>query len=268
MKMKLGLLWGLLLSSCAFASVGSERLMLFGGNGYPGKSVDIFCEWAGGKQAALLLIHWAGDKDADYTGYESAFHDCIGKEIQAPPSQVVAKNLNQLERELREATAVFFTGGDQTHIMDVLNAHPKIAEQMRLMYRNGILFGGTSAGTAIMSKTMLTGVGPLNTINEDKVETAPGLGLLDIAVVDQHFFDDLRIARMFSVLKKKIDTLGVGVDEGAGISIEQNRYLTVLGGLAMAFHYDKDPKDGSYRILEPHDGFDLVERRRLVRSMK
>jgi len=263
---------GLLFSAGLRAGEGPEKLMLLGGGGYPGKTVDHFCDWAGGKDARLVLIHWADEFPTDRVEYKSAFHRCVGHEESAPGAlDVIPEKISDLLKQIENATAIFFTGGNQNYIMRVVLKYPEIGKLFHKLYAKGIPFGGTSAGTAIMSATMITGDGPvegqpqdLGKLDPKETVVAPGLGLITTAVLDQHFIKQHRLARLLNVLLQKKETLAIGVDEEASAIVEGNRRLTVLGGQAMTFSYEEDPKDGVYRVLDPGDVFDLIERKRLA----
>lgn len=262
-------LGGLLFSVVARAELGPQRLLLIGGGPYPVRAKEIFCAWAGGREARLLLFHWASRAPLPEK-YTSRFHDCVGSEDSAPDAASVGENLDDLVAKIKNATAIFFTGGSQKNIMEVFEKHTELAALFRTLYDDGIPFGGTSAGTAIMSATMITGDGPDPEVPQDLGKLDPaetvvseGLGLLPLAVLDQHFFRNQRIVRAYNVLLQKRERLVVGIDEGASAIVEGNRHLTVVGGKVMAFHYEEDPKDGTYRILDESDRFDLVNKRRL-----
>lgn len=65
---------------------------------------------------------------------------------------------------MREAGAVFFTGGDQLRITSQIGDTP-IFQMMQNLHQNGGLIAGTSAGAAVMSETMLIS-GPSDESNE------------------------------------------------------------------------------------------------------
>lgn len=256
-----------LTTTCAWAAPVETKLMLFGGGNYPAEGLAKFCEFSGGSQGSILLIHWANDPTdslpANLALIRDSFQHCIGSMETAPAYLDLPAQKPLFLEQLKRARGVFFTGGDQNQIMNLLARHPELIQVLHDRYNEGVAFGGTSAGTAIMSATMLTGVGDFSTIDPKAVETRPGLGLLTAAVVDQHFIKRPRMYRLLSVLMQQKDKLGVGIDEDGAASVRAGRFLEVLAGQSIAAHYDKRPTDLTVHVLAPGEKFDLVEKHRL-----
>lgn len=60
-----------------------------------------------------------------------------------------------------------------------------------------------------------------------------GLGLLPSAVVDQHFSERGRLARLISALAERPDLLGVGIDEDTALIVESEQAIEVIGSGAI-----------------------------------
>jgi cyanophycinase len=121
-------------------------------------------------------------------------------------------------------------------------------------YRNGVVFGGYSAGTAIASKTMITGVGDFTVIDPFKVEVAEGLGLVTRFVVDQHFIARQRQNRLLSVLQKSKENLGIGIDEDTALVIEDEQRGSVLGSsYVTVFQRKSSSKNFEVSLLKEGD---------------
>lgn len=265
-----------------------QQLLLFGGGALPAAGIARFCELAGGKKAHLLVIRWASQPTAENPetspaqemigqdgmttpqpqSLDSAFKDCVGFEEQAVH---VSRLQNKEDKaafllQVARATAVFFTGGVQKRIMAVFRDHPELATAVLGRYQKGMLLGGSSAGTAIMSPIMLTGGGNEGTLHPEAMETAPGLGALPGLIVDQHFIKRQRFFRLLSVLMGSELSLGLGIDEGAGVEVVDNRFATVLGGTATVAHYAESALDFSVQILPTAHTYDLMTRRRLANA--
>jgi cyanophycinase len=140
-------------------------------------------------------------------------------------------------------------------------ADAPLAEALRARYRAGVVFGGTSAGAAIMSPIMITGNGNFDVLDGRQVETRPGLGLMPGTIVDQHFIARRRQNRLFGLVLRHPDSLGVGVDEDTALLVVDNRYAEVVGtGRVMTV--DARARDGALvlYLLESGRRFDLRKR--------
>ncbi|MGH7131289.1 MAG: cyanophycinase [Phycisphaerales bacterium] len=149
---------------------------------------------------------------------------------------------------IEQATAMFFTGGDQKRITARYRPEgvdtPEAAAMRRLLARGGVI-AGTSAGDAMMSDPMfLTGrsaeaLGIVSTRmdpNQDADPEAPkpkanaspvlgpqigpGMGFLPWAVTDSHFFERHRFGRLVAGLEASKRRLGIGVGEDAAVEVD------------------------------------------------
>jgi cyanophycinase len=159
---------------------------------------------------------------------------------------------------LSRATGVFFTGGDQNRVMDVLADAPLLAA-LKARYAEGVVFGGTSAGTALISDPMITGEGDLTVIDGDKVGARPGLGLLPGVILDQHFIERARYNRLFGLVLRQPGLRGVGIDEDAALLVKNGRFAEVVGGPVVLV--DATGKDQlTVTVLRPGQTTDLRSR--------
>lgn len=239
-----------------------ERLVIVGGGTRPKAAMAKFVEWAGKEHSHILVIPWATEEP------ESAF-DYFKKDLVAfspetvelaPVAPFTPEKKQKFLAQLAKATGVFFTGGDQVKIMNVLKDE-SLLEGLRKRYAAGVVFGGTSAGTAIMSRQMITGEGDFTVIDGKKVETSVGLGLLpDNIIVDQHFIKRQRQNRLFGLILQE-RKFGVGIDEDTALLVTDNRFAEVIGTNQVM---TVDPqRDGSLliRLLHPGEILDFRTRK-------
>ena len=137
---------------------------------------------------------------------------------------------------LSQARLIFITGGDQNRFMKLV-LHTQVHDAIVKAYNRGAMIAGTSAGAAVMSKEMITGneligdsavSGSFKSIRYDMVELKEGLGLIQNAIIDQHFVARSRYNRLLSVLAEHPAYACIGVDEGTAL-IVQGSALTVTG---------------------------------------
>jgi cyanophycinase len=204
-----------------------------------------------------LIVTWA-------SGEPVGSYDWIADDL-APlgPASVAMAPLAPLDRDgraqflkqLAEATGVFFGGGDQARIMDVL-ADTELLAAVRKRHADGVVFGGTSAGAAIMSRIMITGDGDFTTIDAKKVDVREGLGLVPGVIVDQHFLQRSRENRLFGLVLAHPDQLGVGIDEDAAILVSKQT-AEVVGGPVMLVDGRQKPGSLVVRLVPAGQSFPL-----------
>jgi cyanophycinase len=164
---------------------------------------------------------------------------------------------------VERATGVFLTGGDQQRLLDVL-ADEGVADALRARFRNGTVFAGSSAGTAVLSPLAITGEGDFTVVDARHVGVRAGLGLLPGTILDQHFLKRQRENRLFALVMAHPRMLGLGIDEGAAVLVRAGRHAEVVGGQVMAV-------DGQHRgelrvqVLNPGETYDLEKRKRVRR---
>ncbi len=241
-------------------SFAQEHLVIVGGGERPAAAMSKFVEWAGKEKANILIIPWAtAEPEESFKSFKETFEPFHPKEIElAPLAPLTNETKSAFLNQLKNATGVFFTGGDQVKVMDVLKDE-MLLQALKQRYKDGIVFGGTSAGTAIMSDKMITGEGDFTVIDGKKVETVRGLGLLpDYVIIDQHFIKRQRQNRLFGLILQNPSKFGVGIDEGTALVILDNRYGEVVG-TSQVMVVNSSKKNGALNIflLKPGEWLDL-----------
>jgi cyanophycinase len=213
-----------------------------------------FVDLAGGRGRARIAVLPMASASAAEVGRAQA------RELQELGASAWSLDLSReqamdpaVARGLDSATGIWFSGGDQNRLMAVLHASP-VAEAIRSRYAAGAAVGGTSAGAAVMTTPMITGDERRPggdrpdtsqnwlTVSADNVATAEGLGLLQGAIVDQHFLRRRRHNRLMSLVLEHPDRIGVGIDEATALVVEPNGWWSVVGQSAVVI-YDARPGD-------------------------
>ena len=237
-----------------------QRLVIVGGGPRPTGALARFVEWAGKERAHILIIPWATEHpDAAFKSLKDDFTPFPTEAIEAAhaaPLNDAAKV--KFMSQLKQATGVFFSGGDQARIMNVLTDE-SLLQALRKRYEEGVVFGGTSAGTAIMSRRMITGEGDFKMIDGAKVDTRAGLALLpDHVIVDQHFIKRQRENRLFGLMLEGRERFGLGIDEGTALLVSDNRKAEVVGTSQVMFIAGGRNHSLSLRLLKSGDTIDLT----------
>jgi cyanophycinase len=205
--------------------------ILGGGGKLPTGVYERFLELAGGKQGHIVLIPTATaacDTEAeqqailtrwrtDHPGYEFTLLHTRDRAIA---------DREDFTAPLRAATGVWISGGAQKRIADAYLGTRTERELQALLARGGVI-GGTSAGTAIQTRTMIQeGM-------EDPI-VATGFDFVPGAISDQHFLRRKRLPRLLKVLAAHPGHFGIGVDEGTAVEVH-GRELRVLGASKALF---------------------------------
>ncbi len=161
--------------------------------------------------------------------------------------------------KVKASRGVFFTGGSQERIVDVLmpggNVTPML-EAIWDVYRKGGVVAGTSAGAAIMSSVMFRDAPSVINIMKGKwaegKQVDRGLGFVGPELfVDQHFLKRGRFGRMIPLMMAKGYKLGLGVEENSAAVIRGDEIEIIGGRGAMIVDLSEvktDPTLGAFNV--------------------
>ena len=130
---------------------------------------------------------------------------------------------------VEECTGIFLTGGDQLRLCGLLadtTLMNRIVERAR---KREISLAGTSAGAAVMGHHMISGGSSAESPNQALVDMAMGLGIIPEVLVDQHFYNRNRLARLLSAISGHPELLGIGIDEDTCAMFESDGTIEVIG---------------------------------------
>jgi len=226
--------------------------MLFSSVPLMAQKGSLFIIGGGTRSPELIqsLVKTASMKANDYiivlpmaTAEPEASFDAISKQLaQASKNAIGSLNFNSRNvndkkwlDSLSGARLIYIVGGDQTKFMKVVVNTP-VYQAIHKAYQNGATVAGTSAGAAVMSKQMITGTQLKDTIYKEtfnklwteNIEFEEGLGLLDSAIIDQHFLKRSRFNRLISALAAYPKYDCIGIDEGTAIIVHQKQ-VTIAG---------------------------------------
>ena len=186
-----------------------------------------------GEKARIVIIPTASKLEDTGRRYEKIFKKLGADEAKSLPvfnrdDAGKAEWLDYLER----ATGIFITGGNQLRLTTIIGGTP-MAKAIRKANARGVTVGGTSAGAAILSEHMIAYGEEGNTPKAGKVSLAPGFGLTNRIMIDQHFRQRDRLGRLLSALAYNPFAVGVGLDEDTAAFINPDRKITVCGAGAI-----------------------------------
>lgn len=192
-----------------------------------------FVSLAGGDDAEILVIPTASQLRDTGPRYERLFGELGARRVEVLDfdTRRDCTESNRLDRIAR-ASAIFFTGGNQLRLSTVLGGTPA-AKLIRERNAAGVLVGGTSAGASILSEHMIAFGKEGSSPQADSVRLAPGLGLTNRFVIDQHFRQRDRLGRLVAALAYNPFAIGIGLDEDTAAFIGPDNTLEVEGSGAV-----------------------------------
>lgn len=207
-----------------------------------------FVELCGGASARIVIIPTASKLRTTGSDYEKLFTELGVRQARS----LAYQERSDCERRswlavLQRADGVFFTGGNQLRLSTTLGGTP-VAAMVRERNREGTLHvAGTSAGAAIMSQHMIAFGDEGSTPHADMVTLAPGLGIIEDLIVDQHFRQRDRLGRLLSALAYNPSSIGIGLDEDTAAIIDGDGQIEVAGSGAITI---VDPTDVEYSSMD------------------
>lgn len=195
--------------------------------------LERFVQLCGGDDADIVVIPTASQLPDTGTRYERIFAGLGAGRVTALDfdTRRDTAERNRLER-IGQATGIFFTGGSQLRIATLLGGTP-IAQLIRSRNAEGVHVGGTSAGASILSEHMIAFGKEGSSPTADSVRLAPGLGLTNRFVIDQHFRQRDRLGRLLAALAYNPFAIGIGLDEDTAAFIRPDNTLEVEGSGAV-----------------------------------
>jgi cyanophycinase len=251
------------------------KLFIIGGGSRPDAMVDRIIDEAGLRTGGYAVILPMSSEEPDSAIYY-AQRQFVAKGLK----NIIGLNFKKGEvlrkdklDSVRQARLIYISGGDQNRFMDVVRG-TEIEAAIREAYQKGSVVSGSSAGAAVMSRVMITGnelkhpdyASTFKNIEADNIETKPGLGLLQQAIVDQHFVRRSRHNRLISAIIEFPELKGIGIDESTAILVKGNE-VEVIGESQVLIYENpkrlKVVKNGklggklTLTILLPGDRFNL-----------
>jgi cyanophycinase len=217
-----------------------------------------FATLCGGGSCRIAIIPTASMLSETGGRYEKLFLDLGVKEAQAVP---IAHRTDCGRREyldlLDQVDGVFLTGGNQLRLSTMIGG-TEVAKALRRRNREGMHVAGTSAGAAFLCEHMIAfgkeGASPRSRI----VTLAPGLGLTNRVIIDQHFRQRDRLGRLLTALAYNPFAIGIGLDEDTAAFIAPDETLEVVGSGAITVVDASDLEFSSMARVRKNDVVCLI----------
>jgi len=187
----------------------------------------------GGAPLRVLVLSTAsGEPDLLWSQYEPAFRSLGAAPAWLDPRDRAAASAPAALDALRDADLLFLTGGDQERLVDTIGGTPLHALLRERHACGELAIAGTSAGASALGAHM-----PVGDLNEQFAGPPQplhaALGLMPALVIDQHFAQRKRHARLLQLVSLDPRRTGVGIDEDTALIVRPGHDLRVVGAGAV-----------------------------------
>jgi len=209
--------------------------------------LERFVHCSGGRDADIVVIPTASRLHETGPRYERLFKDIGAARVDVMDfdTRRDCQEPGRLRR-LEEASGIFFTGGNQLRLTTLLGGTP-VAKLVRTRNAGGVTVGGTSAGASILSEHMIAFGDEGSSVISGSVRLAPGLGLTNRFIIDQHFRQRDRLGRLLTALAYNPFAIGIGLDEDTAAFIGPDETVEVEGSGGVTI---VDAADVSYSSMD------------------
>ena len=192
-----------------------------------------YVDLCGGRDADIVVIPTASRKPDTGARYEDLFGRLeAGRATSIDFAVREDGHRDEYLRRIDDASGVFFTGGNLLRISTILGGTPA-AKLIRERNAHGVHVAGTSAGASILSEHMIAFGKEGSSPRAGSVRLAPGLGLTNRFIIDQHFRQRDRLGRLVAALAYNPFAIGIGLDEDTAAFIDPNNVIEVEGSGAV-----------------------------------
>jgi cyanophycinase len=191
--------------------------------------LERFVDCSGGRDADIVVIPTASRLHETGPRYEKLFREIGAARVDVMDfdTRRDCQEPGRLRR-LEDASGIFFTGGNQLRLTTLLGGTP-VAKLVRTRNASGVTVGGTSAGASILSEHMIAFGDEGSSVISGSVRLAPGLGLTNRFIIDQHFRQRDRLGRLLTALAYNPFAVGIGLDEDTAAFIGPDETVEVEG---------------------------------------
>ncbi|MEV6268792.1 cyanophycinase [Kribbella sp. NPDC051936] len=188
-----------------------------------------FVEAAGGSKARIVVVPTASALGPDVVDVYRALFAALGAEsvVGVRPENREDADDPAFIAPLNDATGIFMTGGNQLKLAGVVTG-TAFGRAVTAAHARGAAVGGTSAGASILAEHMIAFGRSGATPRQRMSQLSGGLGLVQGAIVDQHFAQRNRYGRLLSLVAQSPGLLGIGVDEDTA-AVVRGSHLEVVG---------------------------------------
>jgi cyanophycinase len=217
-----------------------------------------FATICGAGDCRIAIIPTASEMSDTGLRYEQLFTSLgVGEAREIPIMSRADCERQEWLDLLDQVNGVFLTGGNQLRLSTMIGG-TAVAKALRRRNREGVHVAGTSAGAAFLCEHMIA-FGREGSLPRARIVTlAPGLGLTNRVLIDQHFRQRDRLGRLLTALAYNPFAIGIGLDENTAAFIGPDETLEVVGGGALTIVDPSELEFSSMARVRKNDPICLI----------
>lgn len=190
-----------------------------------------FFKSAGGTEATIGIVPCASQEPKVVGNrYTRIFSELRAKSVQVLDIRRPGEcDEDRWLQTLDKCTGIFLSGGDQVRLFEFIRNSTFTTTLKKRLHMGTLVLAGTSAGAAVMGEKMISGGSSGESPNRGLVDLMDGLGFIPEVLVDQHFHNRNRMARLLSAIAGNPDKLGIGIDEDTCAAFKGDGTFEVMG---------------------------------------
>jgi cyanophycinase len=161
-------------------------------------------------------------------------------------------NVENLEIVAR-VDGIFITGGDQAKIIQLLSGTLLLEILHERYLAEDFVIAGTSAGAMIMSEYMIDTGSSEESIIKGIIKLKKGFDFLGRTIIDTHFFNRGRFARLTEGLLQKKNLTGIGISEDTALVVTDGNMLQAIGSGTVIIMENHEVRNTNYNIVRDKD---------------
>lgn len=202
---------------------------------------------AGGPDARIVVIPTASELPDTGDRYATLFKDLGAAEVHVLEiAERAHARVPGAVAAVERSTGIFMTGGNQLRLSTILGG-TELAQAIRRRNAAGAVVAGTSAGAAVIPEHMIAAGSTGPTPTTESVTLAPGMGLTNRLIIDQHFRQRDRLGRLLTAVSFNPFATGVGIDEDTALVLRADNVFEVIGSGTVTV---VDPSDLIYSSMD------------------
>jgi cyanophycinase len=178
--------------------------------------------------------------------------------IGTRPEVIIINTKEEVDSEenleiIARVDGIFITGGDQSKIIQLLSGTLFLEILHERYLAEEFVIAGTSAGAMIMSEYMIDTGSSEESIIKGIIKLKKGFDFLGRTIIDTHFFNRGRFARLTEGLLQEKNLTGIGISEDTALVVTEGNMLTAIGSGTVIIIDNDEVRNTNYNIVKDKD---------------